>query len=280
MKRSAQRPKDSKDSCSAGCSFLHLRISPQRDGRCRGDLHQERQCGDLAWRQRSAAFKSRFDRRPASCARQTGIPSNAIQLVDTPDRSVIDHLLSMNDRIDLAIPRGGIGLIERVTKAARMPVMKHFDGNCHVYVDRAADLEMATSILVNSKCQRMGVCNACESLLVHRDIAGQFLPRAYKELAKHQVEIRGDETVCKILPEAVPATEEDWSQEYLGPVLSAKVVDSTEQAIEWINHYGSHHTDAIVTKTKSHRRFSCSESTRQPSSPMLALDLMMVVNWG
>lgn len=128
-----------------------------------------------------------------------------------------------------------------------MPVIKHFDGNCHVYVDRSADLSMAQSILLNSKTQRMGVCNACESLLVHRQIASTFLPNACSALTKHGVEIRGDSITCELVPQAIAATEEDWSTEYLGPTISVKVVESVEAAIAHINRYGSHHSDAIVT---------------------------------
>jgi glutamate-5-semialdehyde dehydrogenase len=128
-----------------------------------------------------------------------------------------------------------------------MPVIKHFDGNCHVYVDAAADLAMACDIVVNSKCQRMGVCNTAESLLVHRDVAAEFLPMISAQLAKHSVEIRGDQQVCKVVPTAKPATEADYKAEFLGPIISACIVDSVTEAIEHINRYGSHHTDAIVT---------------------------------
>lgn len=182
---------------------------------------------------------------------QLGMPEHAVQLVDTPDRNAIDELLSLSGQIDLAIPRGGIGLIQRVTQLATMPVMKHFDGNCHVYVDAQADLSMALEIVVNSKCQRMGVCNACESLLVHRSVASDFLPKLALRLDDFAVEIRGDPTVCEILPSAVPATEEDWKSEYLGPILSAKIVDDVDEAIAHINFYGSHHTDAIVTSNET-----------------------------
>jgi glutamate-5-semialdehyde dehydrogenase len=175
------------------------------------------------------------------------IPAGAIQLVSTTDRTAVGHFLAMPELIDVAIPRGGKGLIERVVQEAKMPVIKHYDGNCHVYIDRSADLDMAISILVNSKCQRMGVCNACESLLVHSQVALEVLPLIAAELRAHRVEIRGDAAVCQLIPEAIPATEADWGAEYLGPVLSARVVDSLEHAIEHINQYGSHHTDAIVT---------------------------------
>jgi glutamate-5-semialdehyde dehydrogenase len=147
----------------------------------------------------------------------------------------------------VAIPRGGEGLIRRVAAEAQMPVIKHFDGNCHVYVDASADLDMAREILVNSKCQRMGVCNAAESLLVHSEVDAEFLPAAAAALAKHGVEIRGDERTCELVKTAVTATEDDYRAEYLGPVISVCVVDSVDAAIDHINQYGSHHTDAIIT---------------------------------
>ncbi len=180
-------------------------------------------------------------------ARETGVPIDAVQLVDTTDREAVGHFLRLPESIDVAIPRGGEGLIRRVTAEARMPVIKHFTGNCHVYVDAAADMNMATQILVNSKCQRMGVCNAAESLLVHADVASEFLPRAAKTLEKHGVEIRGDERTCELVPTATSATEEDYAAEYLGPTISARVVGSLAEAIDHINRYGSKHTDAIVT---------------------------------
>lgn len=183
----------------------------------------------------------------AQAARETGLPADAVQLVDTTDRAAVGEFLRMADCIDVAIPRGGESLIRRVSAEATMPVIKHFDGNCHVYVDASADFAMAREIVVNSKCQRMGVCNAAESLLVHADAAAEFLPMVSAALAKHQVEIRGDERTCELVDAAKPATEADYSAEFLGPVISACVVGSLNEAIEHINRYGSHHTDAIVT---------------------------------
>ncbi len=180
-------------------------------------------------------------------ARETGVPLDAVQLVETVDRAAVGHFLQLPEYIDVAIPRGGEGLIRRVVAEAQMPVIKHFHGNCHVYVDAAADLDMAVEILLNSKCHRLGVCNAAESLLVHADIAGEFLPLAAAALAKHNVEIRGDERVCELVDFAVPAREEDYATEYLAAMISACVVESTATAIAHINHYGSGHTDTIVT---------------------------------
>jgi glutamate-5-semialdehyde dehydrogenase len=183
----------------------------------------------------------------AEVAVQTGIPAAAVQLVATTDREAVGHFLALNEYIDVAIPRGGESLIRRVAAEARMPVIKHFTGNCHVYVDRDADLNMAETLTINSKCQRMGVCNACESLLVHQDVASEFLPRIATALAGFGVEIRGDEVACRLVAGARPATEDDYYTEYLGPIISVKVVGSVDEAIRHINKYGSHHTDAIVT---------------------------------
>jgi glutamate-5-semialdehyde dehydrogenase len=181
------------------------------------------------------------------CARQCGVPEKAVQLVQTTDRAAVGHFLSLGELIDVAIPRGGEGLIRRVASEATMPVIKHFDGNCHVYIDRAADVEMAASIVENAKCQRMGVCNACESLLVHASIASEAIPAIAERLRQHGIEMRADDRAAASISDALPATEEDWSAEYLGPTISIAVVDSLEQAAEHINRYGSHHTDAIVT---------------------------------
>ncbi|MFM8434570.1 MAG: glutamate-5-semialdehyde dehydrogenase [Planctomycetia bacterium] len=181
----------------------------------------------------------------------SGLPADCVQLVDTPDREAVGEFLKMDDLIDLVIPRGGEALIRRVTAEARMPVLKHFTGNCHVYVDKAADLAMAKAITVNAKCQRMGVCNAAESLLVHKDVAGTFLPDVAHALADHQVEIVGDEATRRLVPSAGPATEADWATEYLGPKISVAVVDSVDTAIDHINRYGSRHTDSIVTADRA-----------------------------
>ncbi|QDV54964.1 glutamate-5-semialdehyde dehydrogenase [Rosistilla oblonga] len=181
-------------------------------------------------------------------AAEVGLPADAVQLVSTADRDAVGHFLGMHELIDVTIPRGGESLIRRVASEATMPVIKHYDGNCHVYVDRDANLDQAVEIAVNSKCHRMGVCNACESLLVHRDVADTFLPQIAAALAQHDVEIVGDPQTCQRVPAASAATEADWSTEYLGPKISVRVVDDLESAIEHINRYGSHHTDAIVTK--------------------------------
>lgn len=178
---------------------------------------------------------------------ECGLPGEAVQLVQTTDRTAVGELLGMGDRIDVTIPRGGRGLIERVAREATMPVIKHFDGVCHVYVDAAADPQMATDIIVNAKCQRPGVCNAAETLLVHGDIADAWLPRAAEALIDRGVRLLGDGAATTIVAGMQPATAEDWATEYLDLRLSVKVVDSLEHAAEHIARYGSGHTDAIVT---------------------------------
>ena len=178
---------------------------------------------------------------------EVGIPKGAIQLVQTTDRAAVGEFLKMNEFIDVTIPRGGESLIRRVSAEATMPVIKHYDGNCHVYVDEFAEVAMAAKIIENAKCQRMGVCNACESILLHSSIAAKALPEIERALAKHQIEIVADERALSHLTAASPATEADWSTEYLGPKISIATVDSLEEAAAHINRYGSHHTDAIVT---------------------------------
>jgi glutamate-5-semialdehyde dehydrogenase len=186
-----------------------------------------------------------------------GLPPDAVQLVATTDRAAVGELLRDAGNIDLAIPRGGESLIRRVVEEARMPVLKHYQGNCHVYVDRAADLDMAERILCNAKCQRPGVCNAAESLLVHRDVAEGFLPRAAAALRKRGVELRGCELTRRWVPEARPATEEDYAAEYLDLILSVKVMEDLEAAIAHIGRYGSRHTEAIITNDlAAARRFT------------------------
>jgi glutamate-5-semialdehyde dehydrogenase len=176
------------------------------------------------------------------------LSTDAVQLVTSTDRAIVGELLKLDKYIDLAIPRGGESLIRRVAEEATMPVMKHYRGNCHVYVDRAADLGMAERIVINAKCQRPGVCNAMESLLVHRDIAAKFLPSVGKALRERGVEVRGCEETRRHLPWTTPATEEDWAAEYLELILSAKVVHGLDEALAHIDQYGSHHTDTIVTE--------------------------------
>ena len=183
----------------------------------------------------------------AEQATKFGVPTDAVQYVATTDRAAVGQLLRMGSLIDVVIPRGGEGLIRRVAEEATMPVIKHFDGNCHVYIDATANADMAEQIVVNSKCQRMGVCNAAESLLIHADAADRLLPKIAAALSEREIEIRGDERACSQVPHAKRATDDDFAAEFLGPVISVAVVDSIDAAIEHINRCGSHHTDAIVT---------------------------------
>lgn len=186
-----------------------------------------------------------------------GLPADAVQLVATTDREAVGHFLRMPQLIDLAIPRGGKGLIERVVADALMPVMKHYDGNCHVYVDAAADLDMAERIVVNAKCARPGVCNAAESLLVHAAVADVFLPKIGAALSARGVEIRGCEETRKHIPTAKTATDADHRAEFLDLIISVKVVETLDAAVSHINEHGSKHTDAIITRElNAARRFT------------------------
>ncbi len=179
----------------------------------------------------------------------SGLPVDAIQLVQIPEREVVGELLLKSDLIDLVIPRGGKELIKRVSLEATMPVMKHFDGNCHVYVEASADLDMAAKILVNSKCQRPGVCNAAESLLIDRKIAHLALPVLHKALISCGVEVRGCPLSCSIVSDLKIASEQDFSEEFLDLIISVKIVSDIDDAIRHINKYGSKHTDVIVTSS-------------------------------
>lgn len=179
------------------------------------------------------------------------LPIDAVQVIPTPDRKAMEYLLEMEEYVDLVIPRGGEGLIRFVSERARMPVIKHYKGVCHVYVDEEADLEKALKICVNAKCQRPGVCNAMETLLVHANIAPKFLPLLAKEYEKYGVEIRGCPQTLKFIPQAKPATEQDYGYEFLDLILAVKVVSSLEEAMEHIARYGSNHTEAIVTENYS-----------------------------
>lgn len=184
---------------------------------------------------------------------EAGLPTDAVQLVETTDRAAVGHLITSPEAVDVIIPRGGKGLIERISREAKVPVIKHLDGNCHVYVDAKVDLELALKVTDNAKTQKVSPCNAAESLLVHEAIAPAFLPRLGAVWAQKGVEMRCDPRAQAILSQVggatlVPATEQDWSEEYLAPVISVKVVASLDEAIAHINRYGSHHTDAILTE--------------------------------
>lgn len=179
-----------------------------------------------------------------------GLPEHAVQLIDTSDRAAVEALLRMDTYVDLIVPRGGESLIRAVAEHSKVPVLKHYKGVCHVYVDRAADLEMAERIVINAKCQRPGVCNAMETLLIHRDIADAFALRIADALTARGVELRGDVDFQMLAPQAKPATEDDWYEEYLALILAVRIVDDLEQAIEHITQFGTQHTDVIVTDDK------------------------------
>ncbi len=183
---------------------------------------------------------------------EAGMPEHAIQLIPFTDRESVKHMAEMDQYLDLIVPRGGKGLIETVVSLARMPVIKHYDGICHTYVDKDADLEMAKAIVINAKTQKPSVCNAEETLLVHRDVAEEFLQDAGTQLLAQNVELRGDAETQQILGSAVKAaTDEDWVTEYLDLILAVKIVDSLDAAIDHINEFGSQHSDCIVTANKA-----------------------------
>lgn len=176
-----------------------------------------------------------------------GLPADAVQLVEDTNRDTTRELMRLNQYVDVLIPRGGAGLIRAVVENSTVPVIETGTGNCHIYVDESADFNMALDIIYNAKTQRIGVCNACESLVVHRAIAERFLPLLKRKLKDKQVEIRADEAACAIEPSFTPAAEEDWGTEYLDYILSLKLVDSLDEAIAHINHYNTGHSEAIVT---------------------------------
>lgn len=182
---------------------------------------------------------------------KAGLAKDIVQVINTPDRDAVKALLQADAFIDVVIPRGGKGLIERVIQDSRIPLIKHLDGVCHVYIHEDADVNMAIDIAVNAKAQRFGVCNAMETLLIDNTIAENVLPLLKQQFDVKGVELRGCEETCSLLPGITHATEQDWYQEYLGPILSIRVVDGLSQAMDHIQKYGSHHTDTIVTNNDS-----------------------------
>jgi len=182
---------------------------------------------------------------------ETEVPVDAVQIVNSPDRKVAEEMMGMRQYIDLLIPRGGADLIKTVVEKSRIPVIETGTGNCHIYIDDEADLENATSIVINAKVQRPGVCNAAEKLLIHKKIAENYLPVVITELRKNNVEVRGDEETKKLVSDVKTATEEDWSTEYLDLIIGIKVVNNLEEAIDHINKYGTHHSESILTKNFS-----------------------------
>ena len=195
--------------------------------------------------------------------KQAGLIEQAVQVINTTDREAVSQMLKMHDCIDVIIPRGGKSLIERIAGESMIPVIKHLDGVCHVFIDDHADLQKALDIAVNAKTRRYGVCNAMETLLVADAIADRIMPGIIEQMSASGVELRGCDRSCRFDTAKInPASEDDWYTEYLAPILSIRIVDDLEQAIEHINHYGSHHTDAIVSEDYSHTR----EFTRRVDS--------------
>ena len=194
----------------------------------------------------------------AGCVRrglaEAGLPQTAIQVVETTDREAVGHLIRMPEYVDVIVPRGGKGLIERISREAGVPVIKHLDGICHSFIDRDADPEKAVEVTVNAKTQRFGTCNTLETLLLDRPVAERILPAVARRLGEHGVELRGCGATLDLLQEAVAATEADWSTEYLAPILSIRIVAGLDQAIEHINHYSSQHTDSIITENYTRAR--------------------------
>jgi glutamate-5-semialdehyde dehydrogenase len=180
--------------------------------------------------------------------KKLGIPEAALSLIPFTEREGVLEMLKQEELIDLIIPRGGESLIRFVVENSRIPVIKHYKGVCHAFVDASADFEMATRIIINAKTQRPGVCNALETLLIHRDAASTFVPQIARALAEMKVEMRGDTAFCTLAPSARPATEEDWGAEYLDLILACRVVDDMDAAIDHINRYGSLHSEVIITR--------------------------------
>lgn len=185
---------------------------------------------------------------------KAGLPTTAVQVVEMTDRAAVGELITMKQYVDVIVPRGGKGLIERISNDARIPVIKHLDGNCHVYVDDDADFDKALRILENSKTQRLGTCNTAESLLIARSVAKEMLPKLADMLTSHSIEIRGCAETCTLVKQAVPASDEDFYTEYLAAIISCKIVGGLEEAIAHINQHSSQHTEAIVTENYTKAR--------------------------
>lgn len=179
---------------------------------------------------------------------ESGITEDAIQLIEATDRAVAAAFMKLNEFVDVLIPRGGAGLIRSVVENSTIPVIETGTGNCHIYVDKDADIDMAVKIIINAKTQRIGVCNACESLVIHKDIREALLPELAKALRRKNVEMRGDESICEVLSDCIPATEEDYGKEYLDYIISMKTVESVDEAIAHINRYNTKHSECIITE--------------------------------
>ena len=183
------------------------------------------------------------------------LPVDAVQLITATSHAIADEMMNLTDYIDVLIPRGGRALIQRAVTTATIPVIETGAGNCHIYIDKDADLTMATNITVNAKVQRPSVCNAAEKLLIHRDIAAEFLPVIAKALMEHGVQLRGDEMACQLVSTIRPVTEEDWETEYNDLIMAVKIVDSLDDAINHINHHSTHHSESIITNNITRGRY-------------------------
>ena len=207
---------------------------------------------------RGGSESIRSNQAIAKCIKQgllsAGLPETAVQVIATTDRAAVGELITMPKYVDVIVPRGGKGLIERISRDAKVAVIKHLDGICHVYIDDQADREKAISVAFNAKTQRYGTCNTMETLLVHQAVAADILPELVAQYLSEGVELRGCEKTRTLLPDIHAASEADWSTEYLAPVLSIKLVDDLDAAISHINYYGSHHTDSIITENYSRAR--------------------------
>jgi glutamate-5-semialdehyde dehydrogenase len=194
----------------------------------------------------------------AACIRQgleeAGLSADTVQVIETTDRAAVGELITMEQYVDVIVPRGGKGLIERISRDARVPVIKHLHGVCHVYIDDKADLEKAVAVAFNAKTQRYGTCNTMETLLVARSVAGKVLPSLAEKYLEEGVELRGCEETCQLIPNAVQANEEDWDEEYLAPILSIKIVDDLDAAIDHLHKHSSGHTESIITEDYSRAR--------------------------
>jgi glutamate-5-semialdehyde dehydrogenase len=185
---------------------------------------------------------------------EAGLPQEAVQIVSTPDRAAVGELITMSQYVDVIVPRGGKSLIERISKDATIPVIKHLDGICHVYIDDDADLDKSVNVALNAKTHRYGVCNAMETLLIAQNVAAQVLPVLAEKFLEKGVELRGCPKTCSLIPACTRASEEDWATEYLAPILSIKIVNDLDEAIGHINQFGSNHTDAVMTENYAKAR--------------------------
>ncbi|MBD3245783.1 MAG: glutamate-5-semialdehyde dehydrogenase [Candidatus Omnitrophica bacterium] len=237
-----------------GVVLIIYEARPNVTSDCVGLLFKTGNVGILRGGRNALRSNQALGRVLSEALASSGIPFPAFFVVEKPQRTYVDELLRQEGSIDLVIPRGGESLIRTVVEKSRVPVIKHYKGICHLFIDESADIKQALSICVNAKVQRPSVCNAVETILVHKEIAKEFLPRLKKEFSPLQVQMRGDPAVCRMLPGTRKATEKDWRTEYLDLIVSLRVVKNVEEAIAHINRYGSHHTDSILTRNRSNAK--------------------------